>query len=158
MRRLPGYPNWFLPALLLSSTLLALTGITLIPSMLEFKFDIDLSWQLPSGYRVLQLGAHAALGYAVLIALGSLLPIHARAGWRKRKNHVSGAMLVLALASLALTALGLYYAGSDTGQKLSALVHTAVGLLFTFACIFHSLKGEALHRQHPELPRHQQPS
>src|SRR5690242_7843608 len=57
---------------------------------------------------------HGASSYALLVAVGSLLPVHVRTGWQRRRNLTTGLTVTGALAILGATALVLYYGGEET--------------------------------------------
>jgi hypothetical protein len=57
----------------------------------------------------LLLTVHGVSAYALLVAIGSLLPLHVRLGWRRRRNFVTGLTVITLTAVLGATALMLYY-------------------------------------------------
>lgn len=72
------------------------------------------------------LTMHGISSYALLVAIGSLLPLHVRAGWRSRRNIVTGILVTTTMAVLCVTALMLYYGGEET-QGVAKWVHLAFG-------------------------------
>lgn len=88
-------------------------------------------------------------GLAVLLflaALGSVLPVHVRYGWRHRMNRGSGVPVLAAAGLLTLTGYGLYYLVDDDLRDWTSLVHWLVGLAAIVLLILHSLLGK---RQRP---------
>ena len=79
----------------------------------------------------LLLIVHGVSSYALLVAVGSLLPLHVRAGWRQRRNTVTGILVTATMAVLSVTALMLYYGGEET-QSVAKWIHLAFGF-FCFA-------------------------
>ena len=93
----------------------------------------------------LLLTLHGASSYALLVAVGSLLPLHVRTGWRRGRNMVTGIMVTVIMAVLSISALMLYYGGEET-QGFAKWIH----LVFGFGC-FALFPAHALvrARQHP---------
>src|SRR5258705_11827090 len=75
------------------------------------------------------LTLHGVSSYALLVAVGSLLPLHVRTGWRRGRNMVAGIMVSGIMAVLSVRALTLYYGGEET-QGLAKGCH----LVFGFGC------------------------
>ncbi len=69
---------------------------------------------------------HGVSAYALLVAIGSLLPVHVRSGWLRRRNLATGLTVVAVMAVLAITALALYY-GDEEMQKPAKWLHLAFG-------------------------------
>ncbi|HUP91445.1 MAG TPA: hypothetical protein VM074_04295 [Solimonas sp.] len=59
------------------------------------------------------LALHGLLGMAGLVAIGAMLPLHARSGWLQRRNRTLGMMLLTLGLWAAVTGWGLYYAGGE---------------------------------------------
>ena len=87
------------------------------------------------------LVVHGVSAYALLVVIGSLLPVHVRLGWLRRRNVATGLMLITVMAVLCVTALALYY-GDEEWQAPAKWLH----LIFGFLCfaIFpaHAFLGE----------------
>lgn len=69
---------------------------------------------------------HGVSSYALLVAIGSLLPLHVRSGWLRRRNMVTGLAVTASMAVLSVTALMLYYGGEEM-QAVAKWVHLAFG-------------------------------
>ena len=84
---------------------------------------------------------HGVSSYALLVAVGSLLPVHVRSGWQRRRNLTTGLTVTGAIAILGATALVLYYGGEEMHAPAKWL-----HLIFGFACfaVFpaHAFFGE----------------
>jgi hypothetical protein len=89
----------------------------------------------------LLLVLHGASSYALLVAVGSLLPVHIRRGWQRRRNLMTGLSVTGAVTILGVTALVLYYGGEEMHAPAKWL-----HLIFGFLCfaIFpaHAFLGE----------------
>jgi hypothetical protein len=84
---------------------------------------------------------HGAASYALLVTVGSLLPVHVRSGWQRRRNLTTGLTVIGAIAILGATALVLYY-GSEEMHAPAKWLHLVLG----FACLAlfpaHAFLGE----------------
>jgi hypothetical protein len=80
----------------------------------------------PGDMTHLLLTLHGVSAYALLVAIGSLLPLHVRSGWLRRRNIVTGLMVTAIMAVLSVTALVLYY-GSEEMQMPAKWLHLAFG-------------------------------
>ena len=87
----------------------------------------DLIYNDPGEPVHLLLVLHGISAYAVLVAVGSLLPVHVRAGWLRRRNLVTGLTVIATISILSVTALMLYY-GSEEVQTPAKWVHLAFGI------------------------------
>jgi hypothetical protein len=81
----------------------------------------------PGDWSHVLLVLHGVSAYALLVAVGSLLPLHVRAGWLRRRNIVTGLMVIIAMAALGVTAQMLYYGGEEL-QMPAKWLHLIVGL------------------------------
>lgn len=126
-----GYPKWFSPLFVCSIVgILSLSGILLMPSILNLRLDWRVPWRLSGDSRILITSMHALFSLLTLVMLGALSSIHVRNGWNKRERRLSGVAVVVSLALLALTGLGIYYLGSDTLSLVNGLSHSVIGVAF----------------------------
>lgn len=145
MKHLSGYPKWFHHALIFSLLAVAISGCLMIPTLMEFKLDMDVSWRLDGAQRVWVAGSHTLISWFLLMQTGALWHAHMRAGWRKKLNRVSGVSTALALVILAITAGGLLYLGTETALNAAAITHTVIGILLIGLIIFHMLMGRIIY-------------
>lgn len=87
------------------------------------------------------LRLHGGAAMAILMLLGTLLPLHVRVGWRRRRNRGSGAVMLVCNAILVATAFGLYYAGSDSLRHWTSELHIALGFALPLVVAGHVLRG-----------------
>jgi cation transport ATPase len=92
------------------------------------------------------LAAHGGFAMAFLLLLGALVALHVQSAWRSRRNRVIGATMLVANATLILTAFGLYYLGSETLRRWTSDVHIAVGLGFPAILAIHVFLGRRSRR------------
>lgn len=142
-----GYPKHFLWALLPALLFLLLTGLLLAPETLFLKGELDVPWRISGTARIVTAALHAAGAFMVAALMGSLWSVHMRAGWRKKKQRVSGALLAANMVLLALTAVGIYYLGDEGLGPLAALAHLGLGLALVPPFIWHWVKGRRKQQQ-----------
>lgn len=104
----------------------------------------------PDGTQRFLLVVHGTSAFAVLMAFGSLFPVHMRAGWLRRLNLVTGLGLIGGMAALSVTALVLYYGGEDS-HLWARWVHIGVGLLCFAVFPVHIVRGHRVRQNalHP---------
>ena len=122
------YPKHFRTLLLAVLVLLFFSGLLLLPGALMMRLEWDVPWSLPTRARVWTAASHAASYLATLFLLGALWTNHMRAGWMRWENIKSGTTLLGAFAVLALSGLGLYYAGEEALGRLALSLHVIAGL------------------------------
>jgi hypothetical protein len=142
-----GYPRWFPPGLYGVLALLLVTGVLLVPTMLAFRFEWDVSWALSGGQRLPVAALHTAISFLALAVLGSLFSIHVRVGWRHGGNRLTGFLLVGSFLGLLLSSLGIFYFGDEGAARISCIVHVVLGLLLFLAFGVHFIKGKKLGRE-----------
>jgi hypothetical protein len=124
--KLSAWHRWIVLAV---SALLALSGLLwMIGSGLLL---LDPERDGPEARSMLHraLIVHGVLGYAGAILFGSLLARHVPAGLRQRRRVFSGCAGVGLVGVLLLSALMLYYAGSEVVRELTSWTHQALGVL-----------------------------
>ncbi len=146
-----GYPKHFLAALLAALCVLLATGLLLAPETLFLKGEMDVPWRIGGTARIVTAALHAAGAFVVAAFIGALWTVHMRAGWRKKKQHVSGILLAAVMALLGATAVGIYYLGDEGLGPLAALTHLGLGVAFLPPFIWHWVAGRRM-RQHKMEP------
>lgn len=87
------------------------------------------------------LRLHGLLAFIMLVAVGSVLPIHVRRAWHLRKNRLTGLAVSSVLLWLALTGYALYYFSSDENEAWLPLLHWIAGLALPLMLIIHIWRG-----------------
>jgi hypothetical protein len=146
MLRLTGYPRWCHGALLGTLTALTASGMWLLPGMLEMRLDWSIGWHAEGAPRVLGSAIHTGAAFMTLGAFGALLAIHARIGWRRRLNRLSGSGLVVACSIMLGSSLITLYAGDESWSRGGSIAHTGAALLGILLFAWHGLVGRALRR------------
>lgn len=123
-----GYPRRFLPGLVAVFATLAVSGLLLVPTMLDLRFGWDVVWRLPGGHRLWVAALHSAAALALCGFAGALWSVHMRVGWRSRRHLISGLATAGLLGGTALTAVGVLYLGNEAWLLSASAVHTLLGL------------------------------
>ncbi|MGC8696934.1 MAG: hypothetical protein ACP5Q0_00555 [Halothiobacillus sp.] len=135
-----GYPGWFAPALVGLLLIALTTGLALVPLMLTFQWEIDLPWT-PSGItRTLITAAHVLGGLLLLVWVGAVWLVHARAGWLRQERRISGGGMLLLITLLLLTAPLLLYVSFEPSLPWIATSHTVAGLLLPALLAAHLIR------------------
>ncbi len=97
------------------------------------------------------LRLHGLAAFAALVAIGSILPIHARRAWQLNKNRRSGLMMKLYFLWLALTGYALYYFLSESSEAWLPLAHWIPGLALPLAALSHIRLGRRRSARPPAM-------
>ena len=91
----------------------------------------------PHPWEAWLLRVHGASAFLALTGFGAVLAGHVRAGWRMRRNRISGVALVSAVALLAASGYWLYYGWIETARDAVSWIHLGLGLLLPLAFGLH---------------------
>lgn len=153
-RRGPGgLPRWQQWSVYVGFGMLLATGIAwlLLDNFVQVKGEFGPEHH-PAEHVALIV--HGVFAYGFLIIAGAMLPVHIPLGWNVKRNHKSGTVLVATLLLLAVSALGLYYAGDDVLRSRLSLVHWGLGLLAAPLMLFHALPARTrAHKRGGNEPR-----
>lgn len=141
-----GYPKWFMYSLIAALIGLLATGVLLTPTSLDLRLEWDVPWRLAADSRQFTVAAHSVTAFAVIFAIGALWPVHMRAGWRTKRNHITGVGLGVLMGGLFISSIGVLYAGSEIGSLLSVAGHLVLGYLLLPFALKHMLKGIRLRK------------
>lgn len=139
-----SYPNWFRSFVIAALALLVVTGLLLLPTFLDLQLEWDVPWRLPGGARVGVAALHVGLAFLVAALFGSLWRAHMRAGWKRRRNRLSGSLMAGTLIVLAASGLGVFYFGDEDLSFAASLVHAGLGLGIPLLLITHIVAARRL--------------
>lgn len=101
--------------------------------------------------------AHGISAYLLVLLFGAVIPTHIKAGWKTKRNRVSGSLMIAVMSLLLVSGLFLYYA--DEARDAALWVHWVIGgglvLLFPFHFIagrranYLALKHDIKHKRPP---------
>ncbi len=146
MKRLSlRFPNW--ARLFFSASFL----LSLVSGMLWFALDRwgEVEGEFgPEKHPWLSTLApiHGAGAFIALISFGMIFSSHVPHGWRTGLARRSGLLTLCCIATLIVTAYGLYYSGSDEMRLTLIWIHLTAGLLLPTFIAFHIFLG----RRRPE--------
>lgn len=130
-------PAWQRRAIYVSGALLLASGLGWV--LVAWPAGTEMSAAARTAATWL-LRLHGVCAYAVLVIVGTVLPVHLRLGWTKKRNRWSGSLLVGLLACLALTGLWLYY-GPESGREIVSNGHWWLGLVLPVWLLLHRAWG-----------------
>lgn len=87
------------------------------------------------------LRLHGLAAFGALLAIGSVLPVHATRAWQLRRNRRSGIGMQAWLLWLAATGYALYYFASETNDAWLPAAHWIAGLLLPVVVLQHVRAG-----------------
>ncbi len=142
-----GYPKWF-SAFFVSLVITAVfcTGVFLIPTTLELRFEWQIPWRLSGSNRIIVAALHALIGFIVFSLLVALWSIHMRHEWRLKKNRLSGILLLISLIFLMFSGVGIYYLGSEELMLFASGSHSVTGIILMLVYVWHSVLYKQLNR------------
>ena len=126
--KMPNWQRWF------TISALCICSLSGIAFLLGHEFHIS---RTLLGDRTV-LNMHGVSAAIALIAFGTVLPFHIKAGLKAKKNLVSGISQLIFLVILLITAMLLYY-GPEELHEGSEMTHWVLGLIFFAFFIFHGI-------------------
>lgn len=82
---------------------------------------------------------HGFSAYFFVLLFGAVMPTHIKAGWKSKRNKISGSLMVIVMALLLLSGLFLYY--GDETRDAALWVHWVIGGGLVVLFPFHLLAG-----------------
>jgi hypothetical protein len=82
---------------------------------------------------------HGFASYFFVLLFGAVIPTHIKAGWKSKRNKISGSLMVLVMALLLLSGLFLYY--GDETRDAALWVHWVIGVGLVLLFPFHFISG-----------------
>jgi hypothetical protein len=80
---------------------------------------------------------HGVMSLAMLVVLGSMLPVHVRSGWRSKVNFITGTALLISLSILSVSGVALYYLANELLRFATTWVHQIIGAASVVVCLLH---------------------
>lgn len=142
--RVARLPFWQSFSTHLTFIVCAVSGVLYL---LAHEFDLAL---LPTkNYNILI--THGLSSYFLALLFGAVMPVHIKAGWKNKRNRISGSLTVLVMGVLLISGLFLYY-GADT-RDAALWVHWIIGCGLVLLFPFHFIAGRRanhLAMKHPK--------
>ena len=94
---------------------------------------------------------HGFAAYFFVLLFGAMMPSHIKAGWKNKRNRLSGGLMVAVMSLLLISGLFLYY-GNET-RDAALWVHWVIGCGLVLLFPLHFIRGRranylALKRTH----------
>lgn len=131
MSRLGKMPNWQKWFVILGMLTCSLTGLAYLVG-----HEFQLHRPLLGTHGI--LAAHGIAGMLALLALGSVMPFHLKAGLKSKRKWLTGFTQLGFLAALFVSGVLLYYGPEEIRENVIE-THWIVGLLFIFIFSWHSV-------------------
>ena len=129
-------PTWLRRSLYSSLGLLWLSGLAWLILHWFFARETEFG-AAPHPWQPGILVVHGVLAVVATFLFGWIAGSHVGFNWRRGLQRVSGVVLIVLLAVLALTGLGNYYLTWDSARAANSLVHEAAGLLAIVPALVH---------------------
>jgi hypothetical protein len=126
--KMANWQRWF------TISILCICSLSGIVFLLGHEFQI--SRALMGNRNVLII--HGVSAAIALIAFGTVLPFHIKAGLKSKQNLISGISQLVFLVILVITAMLLYY-GPEEMHEGSELTHWVLGLVFFGVFVFPAI-------------------
>jgi hypothetical protein len=95
----------------------------------------------PHPAEIWWLRLHGLMVFGVLLALGSVLPNHARRAWQLKKNRSSGLLMKAIFLWLAISGYALYYFATESNENWLPVLHWGAGIGMPLMLVLHIRKG-----------------
>ena len=82
---------------------------------------------------------HGFSAYFFVLLFGAVMPTHIKAGWKAKRNKISGSLMVLVMALLLISGLFLYY--GDETRDAALWVHWIIGCGLVLLFPLHFIRG-----------------
>ena len=135
-----AYPKWFPGFIIVTMSILFLTGFLLTPTTLDLRLEWDMPWRLTSDQRLYTVALHVAFSYVMLCLFGAIWRIHILVGMKLKQKVYSGLSLTGIMIALTITGVGIFYLGNDTASIFASVTHLLLGIIILFFFIYHILK------------------
>lgn len=85
------------------------------------------------------LVVHGFAAYFFVMLFGAVMPTHIKAGWKSKRNQLSGGLMVAVMALLLVSGLFLYY--GDVTRDAALWVHWVIGCGLVLLFPLHFIRG-----------------
>jgi hypothetical protein len=82
---------------------------------------------------------HGFASYFFVLLFGAVMPTHIKAGWKAKRNKISGSLMVLVMSLLLISGLFLYY--GDETRDAALWVHWIIGCGLVLLFPLHFIRG-----------------
>ena len=126
--RMPQWQKWFV--------MLGILSCSLSGSVYLVGHEFQIQRSILGSHNILAL--HGVAAMLAMLALGSVLPFHLKAGLKSKRKWLSGLGQLSFLASLIITGALLYY-GPEGIRDTVVNLHWMIGLAFFVIFLLHTI-------------------
>ena len=82
---------------------------------------------------------HGFAAYFFVLLFGAVMPTHIKAGWKNKRNRISGGLMVVVMTLLLVSGLFLYYGA--VSREAALWVHWVIGCGLVLLFPLHFIRG-----------------
>lgn len=124
--KMPNWQKWFV--------MFGVLSCSLSGSIYLVGHEFQVQRPLLGSHNILAI--HGVAAMLAILALGTVLPFHLKAGLKSKRKRLSGIGQLSFLGALIITGALLYY-GPETIREIVIKIHWMVGLLFFAIFLLH---------------------
>ena len=137
---------WHRRTLVFTALALAVSGLVWMAGHYALLAAPDFDGSEPRSLLHQVIILHGIMAYGAAILFGSLLGRHIPAGLKSGRKLISGLSSLSLMIALIVTALLLYYAGSEHIRDISSIAHQVVGVLAVVLVWMHVVQKRSKSR------------
>lgn len=116
-------------------TIFIICAVSGVLYLLAHEFEIKLL--VVENHSILM--AHGFASYFFVLLFGAAMPNHIKAGWKSKRNRISGSLMVAVMSFLLLSGLFLYY--GDETRDVALWIHWVIGVALVLLFPLHFIRG-----------------
>ncbi len=116
-------------------TIFIICAVSGVLYLLAHEFEIKLL--AVENHSILM--AHGFASYFFVLLFGAVMPNHIKAGWKSKRNRISGSLMVAVMSFLLLSGLFLYY--GDETRDVALWIHWVIGVALVLLFPLHFIRG-----------------
>lgn len=117
-----------------------------------FAYSQDWQMQEPSEVSVQTLKVHGIFATLMLLIIGSLMTTHVKLSLRRKRNLVTGLVILSVMLILSFSGSGLYYSPEEWHENVK-WIHIWVGVISILILPIHIMVGRFLKKKNPKLSK-----
>lgn len=111
-----------------------------------FAYSQDWQMQEPSDLSVQTLKVHGIFAALMLLMIGSLITTHIRMSLHRKRNMLTGLVMLTVMLVLSFSGTGLYYSPENWHENMK-WIHIWIGLIAILALPIHIIMGRFLKKR-----------
>lgn len=135
--KMPNWQKWFV--------MFGIFSCSLSGSIYLIGHEFSIERSILGSHKI--LATHGVTAMLAILALGSVLPFHLKAGLKSKRKWLSGIGQLSFLSALVITGALLYY-GPVAIREMVVNIHWVIGLIFFAVFLWHSTINIRADHQH----------